>query len=187
MRWKCATAMVASVMLMCAPAAQALLAIGDVAPDFTAQAALAGKPFSFSLSAALKQGPVVLYFYPKVFTSGCTVEAHLFAEASEQFAAMGAVVIGISADGIEAVQKFSVEECRNKFAVAADPDGKVIKAYDAKLTFGSSISKRVSYVIVPDGKVSYVYNSMDPKEHVSRTLEAVKSWKSRATAVSVKP
>jgi thioredoxin-dependent peroxiredoxin len=63
------------------PAAAALKA-GDKAPDFTLDAALAGKAFRFSLRDALKQGPVVLYFFPAAFTSGCTLEAHLFAEAT---------------------------------------------------------------------------------------------------------
>jgi peroxiredoxin len=182
MQEKWFAALIACVALVFAPLAHALLAVGDVAPDFTAQAALGGKPFTFSLSSAFKKGPVVLYFYPKVFTSGCTVEAHLFAEASEQFSALGATVIGVSADEIDAVQKFSVEECRNKFAVAADPEGKIIKSYDAKLMFGTNVSKRVSYVVTPDSKVVYVYDSMDPKEHVKRTLEAVKTWQANAAA-----
>ncbi len=64
----------------------AALKPGDAAPDFTAQAAVGGKDFIFSLSDALKRGPVVLYFYPKSFTRGCTIEAHEFAEAAESFA-----------------------------------------------------------------------------------------------------
>lgn len=157
--------------------ANALLAMGAVAPVFTAQSALAGKPVTFDLSAALKRGSVVLYFYPKAFTSGCTVEAHLFAEASEEFAKYQATVIGISNDDIDTLKKFSVEACRNKFAVGADPEGKIIKAYDVQLLPGINTSKRASYVITPDGKVLFVYSSMSPKEHVSKTLEAVKSWK----------
>src|ERR1041384_3649135 len=108
--------------------ASAALKIGAAAPDFTAPATLGGKEFTFSLADALKKGPVVLYFYPAAFTSGCTVEAHEFAEATDKFAAMGATVIGVSADKIDKLDKFSVSECRSKFAVAADPDQKVIKA-----------------------------------------------------------
>src|SRR5688572_22878786 len=98
----------------------AALPNGTQAPDFTAQASLAGKPFTFSLSEALKQGPVVLYFYPAAFTSGCTIEAHNFAEATDQFKALGATVIGVSNDDIETLHRFSVSEFRNKFGVAAD-------------------------------------------------------------------
>ena len=102
--------------------ALAALADGTQAPDFTAQASMGGKEFTFSLSDALKKGPVVLYFYPAAFTSGCTVEAHDFADATDKFAALGATVIGVSHDKIETLDKFSVSECRSKFAVAADPD-----------------------------------------------------------------
>src|SRR5271155_2267030 len=111
----------------------AALPEGVQAPDFTTDATLAGKPFKFSLAAALKTGPVVLYFYPAAFTPGCTVEAHEFAEATDKFAALGATVIGVSHDPIDKLNKFSVSECRNKFAVASDADGSVMKEYDAVL------------------------------------------------------
>ena len=111
----------------------AALKPGAMAPDFTTQATLAGKPFSFSLADALKKGPVVLYFYPAAFTPGCTVEAHEFAEATDKFKALGATVIGVSHDPIEKLNKFSVTECRNKFAVASDADQHITKAYDAVL------------------------------------------------------
>ena len=109
----------------------AALKLGNPAPDFTAQAAVGGQVFSFSLAEALKKGPVVLYFFPKAFTTGCTAEAHDFAEASGRFAAAGATLIGMSADGIETLQRFSTQECSAKFPVAADPDLKVIRAYDS--------------------------------------------------------
>lgn len=157
--------------------AHALLAPGAVAPDFTAEAALAGQPFSYTLSEALKKGPVVLYFYPKAFTSGCTVQAHLFAKAIPDFSALGATVIGISADTIEKQKEFSLKECSNTLPVAADPDGKVVKAYDASIMFGSETSKRATYVITPDSKIFYVYSDMDPNQHVSESLKALKRWK----------
>src|SRR6202043_3595842 len=121
------------------------LAPGAKAPDFTTQATLAGKPFTFSLADALKSGPVVLYFYPAAFTPGCTVEAHNFAEATDKFKALGATVIGVSHDNIDTLNKFSVSECRNKFAVASDADKKISTAYDANL-FITSYSNRTSYV-----------------------------------------
>jgi thioredoxin-dependent peroxiredoxin len=77
---------------------------------------------------------VVLYFYPKSFTSVCTVEAHEFAENIENFAAAGASVIGLSGDKIEVQRDFSTKECRDKFPVGADPSFSVIKAYDAAFT-----------------------------------------------------
>src|SRR3974377_994708 len=111
----------------------AALPDGAKAPDFTTQATLAGKEFKFSLADALKKGPVVLYFYPAAFTPGCTGEAHLFAEATDQFKALGATVIGVSHDPIDKLDKFSVSECRNKFAVASDADGSILEAYSSVL------------------------------------------------------
>jgi peroxiredoxin len=154
---------------------------GDAAPDFQAQAAIGGKDFTFSLAAALKRGPVVLYFYPKSYTQGCTIEAHEFAEAADRFAAAGATLIGMSHDTIETQRKFSTEECRDKFPVAADPDSTVIHAYDASFNIGGinvpgGLSDRISYVIAPDGKVLYAYSDSAPDKHIENTLAVVQKW-----------
>ncbi len=156
-------------------AAHAALKVGDAAPDFTTEAALGGNAFKFSLADSLKKGPVVLYFFPKSFTQGCTVEAHLFAEATEKFAALGATVIGISNDGIDTQKRFSKEECRDKFAVGADGDSKVIKAYDAKLAMMPGMADRISYVIDQKGRIASVYASMSPEGHVASTMKAVEA------------
>ena len=161
--------------LVAAPAA-AELAVGAGAPDFTAEGAIGGKHFTFNLNEALKKGPVVLYFYPKSFTKGCTLEAHDFAEASEKFASYGATVVGVSHDDLATQEKFSSEECRNKFAVLADPDGKVIAQFDTKLGI-LPMSNRVSYVITPDHKIAHSYTAMDYTKHVSETMGAVQKWK----------
>ena len=155
----------------------AALAPGAAAPDFTTQATLAGKPFSFSLANALKKGPVVLYFYPAAFTPGCTIEAHEFAEATDKFQALGATVIGVSHDDIDKLNKFSVSECRNKFAVASDADQKITKAYDAVLAATPEYANRTSYVIAPDGKIIYEYTALSPEKHVGNTMAAVEKWK----------
>jgi peroxiredoxin Q/BCP len=160
-----------------ATAAYAALAVGAKAPDFTAQASLGGKEFNFSLADALKKGPVVLYFYPAAFTKGCTIEAHDFAEATDQFAALGATVIGVSADPIAKLDQFSVSDCRSKFAVAADPDQKVIKAYDVVLPIKPEYSNRTSFVIAPDSTVLMEYTDLSPDDHVAKTMAAVKAWK----------
>jgi peroxiredoxin Q/BCP len=160
----------------CAGTALAALPNGADAPDFTAQATLAGKPFQFSLAEALKKGPVVLYFYPAAFTSGCTAEAHEFAEATEQFNTLGATVIGVSHDDIDKLNKFSVSECRNKFAVAADPDQHIMKEYDSVMMLLPSHANRTSYVISPEGKVLYSYTALNPDKHVENTLAVVKKW-----------
>jgi thioredoxin-dependent peroxiredoxin len=154
----------------------AALAPGAQAPDFTTQATLAGKPFTFSLADALKKGPVVLYFYPAAFTPGCTVEAHEFAEATEKFKALGATVIGVSHDPIDTLNKFSVTECRNKFAVASDADQHITKAYDAVLAAKPEYANRTSYVIAPTGKIIYEYTAMNPDKHVANTMAAVQKW-----------
>jgi thioredoxin-dependent peroxiredoxin len=159
-----------------AGAANAALEKGTKAPDFTTEASLGGKSFTFTLSEALKQGPVVLYFYPAAFTSGCTIEAHNFAEATDKFKALGATVIGVSKDNIETLHKFSVSECRSKFAVAADADQKIMKSYDAVLWLKPSMSNRTSYVIAPNGEVIYSYTALNPNKHVTNTLAAVEQW-----------
>ncbi|HUO44679.1 MAG TPA: peroxiredoxin [Burkholderiales bacterium] len=157
--------------------AYAALNTGSPAPDFTAQASLGGKTFTFSLADALKKGPVVLYFYPAAFTPGCTVEAHDFAEAIGRYQALGATVIGISHDPIEKLVRFSVSECRSKFAVAADTDKNIMRAYDAVLDRNPEYANRISYVIAPDGKILYSYTDLNPDKHVESTLAALREWK----------
>jgi thioredoxin-dependent peroxiredoxin len=171
-----AAALVAATAIL-APSAIAALATGAPAPDFATDAALAGKPFRFSLAESLKKGPVVLYFYPKAFTSGCTVEAHLFAEATPKFNELGATVVGMSNDDIGTLQKFSTEACRDKFAVAADTGAKIAKQYDATLAMMPNMADRISYVISPQGKVIYAYSSLSPDDHVANTMKALQDWR----------
>ena len=168
------TALFAALLI---PTAHAALAVGAPAPDFTAEAAVGGQAFKFNLAEALKKGPVVLYFYPKAFTSGCTVEAHQFAEATDKFKALNTTVIGMSNDNIDTLKKFSVEACRNKFAVAADAAGKVIKDYDVALKMAPGFADRVSYLIGTDGKVAAVHASMDPDGHIDAMLKAAEKLK----------
>ena len=165
------------LLLLFAPVARAALKPGAEAPSFSTQASLAGKPFTFNLDEALKKGPVVLYFFPAAFTRGCTIEAHDFSEATAQFQALGATIIGVSGDNIETLKLFSVTECRNKFAVAADPDRTIMRAYESVLAINPNYATRTSYVITPDHKIAYSYSDMDPGEHVANTLAAVKAWR----------
>jgi thioredoxin-dependent peroxiredoxin len=156
--------------------AMAALADGAQAPDFTAQASMGGKDFTFTLAEALKKGPVVLYFYPAAFTPGCTVEAHDFADAMDKFQALGATVIGVSHDPIDKLDKFSVSECRSKFPVAADTDQSIMKAYDSVLWVKPDYANRTSYAIAPDGKILASYTSLNPDQHVAKMMEAVQKW-----------
>jgi thioredoxin-dependent peroxiredoxin len=172
-----ASALAAAALAGAALSAHAALKPGDTAPLFTTEAAVGGKQKPLVLADELKKGPVVLYFFPKSFTSGCTLEAHLFAQATDKFAALGATVVGISHDDIATQLKFSKEECRDKFAVAADPQSDIIKSYDAKMAV-LPYSDRISYVITPDDKILYTYSSLDPADHVNRTMKAVQDWRS---------
>ena len=171
--------MVCCALVLATQSALAALSVGAAAPDFSAEAAVGGQPFKFSLADTLKQGPVVLYFYPKAFTKGCTIEAHQFAEATDQFKALGATVIGISTDDIETLKKFSVEACRNKFAVAADAGAKVMQRYDAALRLLPGMADRISYLISPDGKIAAVYASLSADGHVETMLKAAEQLKAR--------
>ncbi|MEO7854009.1 MAG: peroxiredoxin [Rubrivivax sp.] len=165
--------------------ARAALDVGDKAPDFSVKAALGGNVFQYSLAAALAKGPVVLYFFPAAFSQGCSVEAHQFAEAMPSFAALGASVIGVSGDEIDAITKFSVQVCQGKFPVAADDQKKVIAAYDAAMTIMPDFANRVSYVIAPNGTVVSSYLSLNPDKHVERMLAAVAQWRKSTGAAKV--
>jgi peroxiredoxin len=156
--------------------AQAALPVGAKAPDFTTTGAVGGKTFNLHLAQQLKKGPVVLYFFPKAFTSGCTAEAHAFSESIGDFKKAGAQVIGMSADGIATLKDFSVKECRSAFPVAtATPATQ--KAYDVAWAAHPGITTRTSYVIDKSGKIVAVHDDLDFSKHVATTLAAVKSLK----------
>jgi len=168
-----AAAAVATIGL--AAPATAALKVGARAPDFETLGAIAGKPFKLHLADQLKKGPVVLYFFPKAFTSGCTAEAHAFSDASPAFKKAGAQIIGMSADDLPTLQKFSVTECRNSFPVASASKA-TIKAYDVKLPM-VSMTNRTSYVIGKDGVITMVHSEMGWKDHVAKSLAAVQALK----------
>lgn len=165
----------AMAMALAATPGLAALPEGAKAPQFVTQGAIGGKPFKLSLAEQLRHGPVVLYFYPKAFTKGCTLEARAFSEAMPEFKAAGARVIGMSADDLETLKKFSVEGCRSAFPVAR-ADKKVIKAYDVALP-ATGLSNRTSYVIARNGRIVMVHSELDWKDHVGKTLAAVKALK----------
>ena len=165
----------AVLALLLPSGAQAQLPVGAKAPTFSTAAAKGGKETPFSLKRALARGPVVLYFYPKAFTKGCTLEARAFAEATDDFARAGATVIGMSADDIATLKRFSTEECRDKFAVGVATPA-IIKAYDVALVhekLPSGLSDRTSYVIGRSGRIAFVHSDLDYRDHVRLTLKAV--------------
>jgi peroxiredoxin len=166
----------ACVAALLATPSYAALSVGAKAPDFKARASMGGKQFNFVLADALKKGPVVLYFYPAAFTPGCTIEAHNFADAMDDFEKLGATVIGVSHDTIQTLDKFSLTECRSKFPVAADADASIMKSYDSVSRGDPEYAQRTSYVISPTGQVLFTYTAGDPTHHVEYTMGAVKKY-----------
>ena len=161
--------------IMAAPASAALPA-GSKAPDFTTTGAIGGKPFKLHLADQLRKGPVVLYFFPKAFTKGCTLEAHAFSEASKEFRKAGAQVIGMSSDDLPTLKRFSVEACRNAFPVAT-ATAETQKAYDVAWAEHPGLTTRTSYVIDRKGRIIMVHDDLDWSQHVAKSLEAVKGLK----------
>ncbi len=168
--------------------ALAALPEGATAPDFKAQASLAGKAFNYSLQDALKKGAVVVYFYPSAYTGGCNIQAHDFAVNRDKFAAAGASVIGVSLDSIARLNDFSADPnyCAGKVAVASDVDGKIARAFeltvreaaagkkdtrDIEITHG--FAERTTFVITPDGKIAATLTSLTPSANVAKALEVV--------------
>lgn len=172
----------AATGLFLAPtAAVGALAPGVRAPDFTTRGAVAGKVVRVHLAEQLRKGPVVLYFFPAAFTSGCNAEARAFADNIAAFRAAGATVIGMSADPIEPLQRFSATECAGKFPVAsAGP--RVVAGYDVALgrqVQGRDVTSRTSYVIARDGRIAFAHADMNPAEHVALTLDAVRRLRTK--------
>ena len=165
------------LMLAVTTPSYAALDVGDAAPNFTASAVLGGKVYKFTLSDSLAKGPVVLYFFPAAFSVGCSIEAHEFAEAIPRFEALGATVVGVSADDIDALSTFSRQACQGKFPVASDATQAVMKSYDAVMQTRPEYANRITYVIAPDGAIVYSYMSLNPMKHVERTLDALQGWK----------
>ena len=174
-----ASAAAALAVVASALGAHAALSSGATAPDFTAQAYLGGKPFTFNLNDALKKGPVVVYFFPAAFTNGCQIEAHLFAESADKFKAEGATIIGVTRGNLDRVGEFSADTryCSGKFPLAADTDGSIASKYESTMAQRPGLSGRDSYVIGKDHKIALEYSNLDPTEHVDRTLAAVTALK----------
>jgi thioredoxin-dependent peroxiredoxin len=190
-----------SFMLAAAPSFAALKQ-GDTAPDFKAQASLAGKEFTYSLRDALRKGPVVVYFYPAAFTGGCNLQAHTFAENHDKFAAAGASVIGVSLDSISRLNDFSADPkyCAGKLPVASDEKGEIAKSYDIKITdtykgqavatmkdsrgneIGHSTAERTTFIVAPDGKIIATIGGVAGDANAEQALTIVQQWAAKRTA-----
>jgi peroxiredoxin len=176
-RRACGGTAAAALLLAGALPAGAALKPGTTAPDFTLPAARGGAVQDFALKAALAKGPVVLYFFPKSFTTGCTIEAHAFSDHIADFRRYRATVIGVSSDDIETQKRFSTQECRSNFLVASDPKLAIAREYDAVLV--GSFANRTSYVIAPDGKVIEAFTSLAPLGHIDKALNALRDFKEK--------
>ena len=174
-----AAAALAATAALAVPAFAAL-DVGTKAPDFTLPGFNAGKPMTYSLAAARKKGPVVVYFFPAAFTGGCNAEANAFAEAMPDFQAAGATVIGMTAGNVDQLTRFSSEHCAGKFAVAA-ASPQIIADYDVRLRkpdgTATNITNRTSYVIAPNGKILFVHSDMSAGGHIRATLAAVQEYR----------
>jgi peroxiredoxin Q/BCP len=166
----------AAIASLAVPAAAAL-PVGAKAPEFVTTGAIGGKAFKLDLDRELRKGPVVLYFFPKAFTQGCTLEAHAFSAAAADFHKAGAEVIGMSADDLPTLKQFSVKECRSAFPVAT-ASADTIRAYDVAFDKAPGLTNRTSYVIGKDGRVVMVHSDLDWSQHVAKTLAAVRALKS---------
>jgi thioredoxin-dependent peroxiredoxin len=148
---------------------------GDRAPDFTLPNQ-AGSPIK--LKDLLSKGPVVLYFYPKDDTPGCTAEACSFRDAYEDFKEAGAEVVGISSDSAGAHRAFA-DKHRLPFTLVSDEGGKVRKLYGVPGNMLGLVPGRVTYVIDAGGVVRHVFNSqLNPTKHVREALDVLKKTSS---------
>jgi thioredoxin-dependent peroxiredoxin len=177
-------------MLMALPVFAAL-EVGDSAPMFEARASLDGQEFDYSLSAALEDGPVVVYFYPSAYTMGCNMQAREFSELKDSFAAAGATVVGVSLDSIERLNDFSAdpEWCAGNLAVASDTDGSIARSFELSVSEGRAgmldsrgeeidhgFASRTTFIVTPDGKIAETIDTvppMSPVENVHLSLAAV--------------
>ncbi len=150
--------------------------VGDPAPDFTLPTQSGA---TVRLSDFHGKRVVVLYFYPKDNTRGCTAEACAFRDSYEVFTDAGAEVIGISADNVDSHEQFA-SQYRLPFILASDERGAVRKAYGVPTTFGI-LPGRVTYVIDRDGVVRHIFSSMmNFDQHVTEALTTVKQLQAEA-------
>lgn len=145
--------------------------VGDRAPDFTLPS-LTGE--SVSLASFLSKKDIVLYFYPKDQTPGCTAEACAFRDSYEVFQEAGAEVIGISSDSETSHQQFATQH-HLPFILLSDPGGVVRKRYGVRATFGL-LPGRVTYIIDKEGIVRHIFSSQfAPQKHVEEALKVLQT------------
>ena len=146
--------------------------IGDKLPHFTATKQ-DGTAFD---SHEIQQKPVVIYFYPKDFTPGCTTQACSFRDAYQDFQDLGVKVIGVSGDSIHSHQNFQ-QKHKLPFILLSDSDKKLRKLFGVPIALFGLIPGRVTYVFDAAGKAIYIFDNMSAKNHIEKALEAIKNSK----------
>ena len=155
-------------------AALAELDPGETAPDFTVEGFQGGEPVSFHLAEALADGPVVLFFFPAAFTSGCEAQAASFAESIETFETEGATVIGVTGGNTDRLAEFSTQHCASAFPVFALGDD-MMGDYEVRLMMRPGWTSRTSYLIDQNSTIAFTWSDMNPYDHVDQTLAAVRA------------
>jgi thioredoxin-dependent peroxiredoxin len=144
--------------------------VGSTAPEAVLQSVIGGKVESFDLLASAKTGPIVLYFFPKAFTSGCTIEARVFGQKLADFSKLGYTVVGVSADDIPTLTKFATAESAGQRFVS-DPTGKLINAFGIATEYhGQLYANRVTFVIGTDGKIEIAVVDDVPQSNIATTM-----------------
>jgi peroxiredoxin Q/BCP len=156
-------------------------AVATLAPEFT----LSSQDGTLISLKDFRGKWVVLYFYPKDFTSGCTVEAHNFQRDQGQYAQRNAAVLGVSVDSVDSHKQFCAKEGLN-FKLLADPDHKVVSAYGSLMNFGiTQIAARHTFIIDPQGKIARAYTSVDPNKHSQEVLAALDELQKSASGAAI--
>jgi peroxiredoxin Q/BCP len=148
---------------------QTMPAVGQLAPTFTLPSQT-GEPISLD---SYRGKWVVLYFYPKDMTTGCTIEAHKFQDALPQFEAKNAVILGVSVDTVDSHKQFCTKDALT-FHLLADPDHKVVSAYGSLGGFaGITMANRNTFLINPQGKIAQEWVKVNPNTAASDVLAAL--------------
>ncbi len=156
---------------------QAMPAVGEVAPTFT----LPSQDGSQISLESFRDKWVVLYFYPKDMTRGCTIEAHNFQRDLPQYEQLNAVILGVSVDTPDSHKQFCTKEGLT-FRLLADPEHKVVDAYGSLGSFmGIKIANRNTFLIDPQGKIAKVWTKVDPSVHSTEVLAALRALSHSAT------
>lgn len=159
-------------------ASKSLPVAGSAAPDFS----LSSQDGNHVSLKDFRGKWVVLYFYPKDFTTGCTIEAHNFQRDEAEYARRNAVILGVSVDSAESHKNFCAKEGLN-FKLLADTQHQVSKEYGSLMNFGvAQISARNTFLINPQGKIARAFSSVNPARHSTEMLAAIDELERPATA-----